>query len=149
MKGDLPEATYHGAIPPRPHSFHPWEIPETRLSAGEVKKAPCSLKARLAEAATLTERERIGDMVELPPHYARFKIEPIRFIIENDLNWFQGNIVKYFMRQDAKNGMEDVRKGIRYAMMWEQFLLGNYDWWRGFKHWPKPGWLPETWGVPT
>jgi hypothetical protein len=71
-----------------------------------------------------------GDNVTLPAHYARFKIEPIRFICENGLNFFQGNIVKYTVRHDAKNGVEDIRKAIRYATMYREYLLGNPDWWR-------------------
>ncbi len=70
------------------------------------------------------------DPVNLPKHYARFKVEPIRFICENGLNFFQGNIVKYICRHDAKNGLEDVRKAKRYLEMYEQFLLGNPDWWK-------------------
>lgn len=73
------------------------------------------------------------DMVNLPPHYARFKIEPIRFIAENKLDWFQGNIIKYVMRHDAKNGSEDIRKTIRYANMYLLFLQGDPDWWMAGK----------------
>jgi hypothetical protein len=71
-----------------------------------------------------------GDMVTLPNHYARFKIEPIRFIGENKLDWFQGNIVKYILRHDAKNGTEDIRKAIRYAEMYLVYLQGDPDWWK-------------------
>lgn len=70
------------------------------------------------------------DNVNLPVHYARYVIEPIRFICENKLDWFQGNTVKYTCRHDAKNGIEDIDKAIRYLQMYKQFLLGNPDWWR-------------------
>lgn len=73
------------------------------------------------------------DSVVLPKHYARFQIEPIHFIGENKLNFFQGNIVKYILRYDAKNGIEDVRKAGRYCRMFERFLLGDPDW-----HGPDP-----------
>jgi hypothetical protein len=74
------------------------------------------------------------DMVNLPAHYARFKIEPMRFIAENGLNWFQGNIIKYICRWDAKDGRQDLRKAARYLQMWQLFLDGNPDWWRASKH---------------
>lgn len=72
-----------------------------------------------------------GDMVNLPAHYARFKIEPIRFIVENGLNWFQGNIVKYGSRAQHKHAtpLEDISKIIRYAEMWFDFESGDPDWW--------------------
>ena len=89
----------------------------------------CAAVANLlgaAEAGQITE----ADAVNLPAHYARFKIEPIRFICENGLNFFQGNIVKYVIRSDAKNGLEDLRKAQRYLSMWIKFLEGNADWWK-------------------
>jgi hypothetical protein len=71
-----------------------------------------------------------GDNVHLPKHYARFKIEPISFICENGLNFFQGNVVKYVLRHDAKNGLEDIRKAKRYLEMYEKYLQGDKEWWR-------------------
>ncbi|WP_269929953.1 DUF3310 domain-containing protein [Aminobacter sp. HY435] len=81
----------------------------------------------------MTAKSRGVDMVNLPPHYARFKIEPIRFIGENKLDWFQGNIVKYVCRHDAKNGLEDIAKVIRYANMYDRYLRDDPDWWRAGK----------------
>lgn len=74
--------------------------------------------------------ERIKDNVVLPEHYARFKIEPIRFSIENNLNGFQFNIVKYILRHDAKNGIEDLKKAKRYLEMFIKFMEGDEDWWK-------------------
>lgn len=71
-----------------------------------------------------------ADMVVMPEHYARFKIEPIRFICENNLNFFQGNIIKYVLRHDAKNGLEDLKKARRYLDMFIKFVEGDADWWR-------------------
>lgn len=70
------------------------------------------------------------DAVTLPEHYARFAIEPIRFICENDLNFFQGNIVKYILRHDAKNGLEDLKKAQRYLTMFIRFIEQDPDWWK-------------------
>lgn len=71
-----------------------------------------------------------SDNVVLPHHYARFKIEPVRFICENGLNFFQANIIKYILRWDAKNGLEDLRKARRYLDMFIKFVEGDPDWWR-------------------
>jgi hypothetical protein len=72
----------------------------------------------------------ITDNVVLPAHYARFTIEPIRFICENNLNFFQANIVKYILRWDAKNGMEDLQKAKRYLNMFIKFVAKDPDWWK-------------------
>lgn len=89
-------------------------------------------KERILQANVLSalEADIERDMVNLPEHYARFKIEPIRFIGENGLNWWQGNILKYMLRYDAKNGMEDLLKAKRYMDMFIEHTKGNPDWWK-------------------
>lgn len=54
------------------------------------------------------------DVVNIPNHYALYKIEPITFIMENDLPFAEGNVVKYTMRHKYKNGVEDLQKAIKY-----------------------------------
>jgi hypothetical protein len=80
--------------------------------------------------AAIAEDPTLKDAVVLPEHYARFTIEPIRFICENNLNFFQGNILKYILRWDAKNGLEDLRKAERYLKMFIRFVEKDPDWWR-------------------
>lgn len=45
-----------------------------------------------------------------PQHYSKYKIEPITFILANDLDFAQGNIIKYVLRYKDKNGLEDLQK---------------------------------------
>jgi hypothetical protein len=70
------------------------------------------------------------DNINLPDHYARFKFEPVHFIGENKLDWFQGNIIKYVCRYDAKNGIEDLNKAKRYLEMYIKYLNNDPDWWK-------------------
>ena len=72
-----------------------------------------------------------GDEVNLPSHYARFKIEPIRFLVENfGPSILVGKIVKYSMRYDGKNGLQDIDKAIRCAQMLRAYVAGDSDWWQ-------------------
>ena len=64
-----------------------------------------------------SEQERKENEIDRPHHYARWKIEPVTFIQENRLPFCEGNVVKYICRHDAKNGLEDVKKALRYAQM--------------------------------
>lgn len=48
-------------------------------------------------------------------HYRRFPIQPIELIIETQLSFVQGNIVKYITRYPFKNGLGDLRKVVHYA----------------------------------
>jgi hypothetical protein len=102
------------------------------IEAGALKRQSMVEEQLSLNLATAVSRgvASPSDMVNLPNHYARFKIEPIRFIAENKLDWFQGNIVKYVLRHDAKNGTEDIRKAIRYSNMYLRYLMGDPDWWQ-------------------
>ena len=43
-----------------------------------------------------------NDVVDQPDHYARFKIEPITFIMKNEMEFWRGNIIKYGSRAGYK-----------------------------------------------
>ena len=49
-----------------------------------------------------------------PPHYARWDVEPISFIMRNNIGYAEGNVIKYVMRHDMKGGIKDIDKAIRY-----------------------------------
>lgn len=51
--------------------------------------------------------------MEIPKHY-QSKIEPIDFILANNLNFLEGNIIKYIARYKKKNGLEDLLKAKDY-----------------------------------
>lgn len=57
------------------------------------------------------------DQVFRPAHYAHFVIEPITFIMVNDIPFPEGNIIKYVCRWRYKNGIEDLEKARRYIDM--------------------------------
>lgn len=48
-------------------------------------------------------------------HYKQCKIQPVEYIHENSLDYFQGNVTKYITRHKNKNGADDVRKAIHYC----------------------------------
>lgn len=61
-----------------------------------------------------------------PGHYSRFKTQPIDFITESvGLGFIVGNVLKYTLRFDAKNGLEDVKKAQRYLEFLVNVLEGR------------------------
>lgn len=72
------------------------------------------------------------DAVNLPHHYAKHKIEPIRYNVENKFDGFQFNINKYTARAYDKHPTphEDIKKVLRYAEMWLKFVSKDPDWWK-------------------
>ena len=57
------------------------------------------------------------------PDYYKNGIEVYRFIESHNLNYAEGNIIKYIVRHKYKNGLEDLKKARRYL----DFLEEQYD----------------------
>lgn len=49
-----------------------------------------------------------------PAYYSRWKIQPLDFITQNNLDFLRGNIIKYIMRYDKKGGLDDLKKAKVY-----------------------------------
>tara|TARA_R110002126_G_scaffold162366_5_gene310289 strand:+ start:175 stop:408 length:234 start_codon:yes stop_codon:yes gene_type:complete len=47
-------------------------------------------------------------------HYKDMEIQPIDFIIKNNIGWCESNAIKYLCRWKYKNGVEDLRKAKHY-----------------------------------
>lgn len=57
--------------------------------------------------------------------YKSMKIEVVEFVFANNLDYFQGNIIKYVCRYKKKNGKEDLLKARHYLDMYIEFLYGT------------------------
>ena len=60
-------------------------------------------------------------------HYTSMKIQPLEFIMANDLDYIQGNIIKYACRHKNKNGAEDLRKVGHYARLGLEIQYGESE----------------------
>lgn len=60
-----------------------------------------------------TDRQVGGNHYNMP-------YQPIKFITENNLNFIQGNIVKYVSRYKNKNGLQDLEKALHYAELGQE-----------------------------
>lgn len=60
----------------------------------------------------MEEKRQVGG-----DHYEKCGIMPTTYIRANNLDFFEGNIVKYVTRHKDKNGAEDIKKVIHYAEM--------------------------------
>ena len=47
-------------------------------------------------------------------HYLKYKIQPIEFIIKNNIGFVEGNILKYILRFKEKGGVQDLLKAKHY-----------------------------------
>ena len=85
----------------------------------------------LAEQMANKEREKMQNIfnkttepTDKPntPHYNSKKIQPIEYIIANELDFCEGNVVKYITRYKEKNGLEDLLKAKDYL----ERIIKNY-----------------------
>lgn len=77
-----------------------------------------------------------GDLIHKPAHYARWKIEPITFIMRNGMEFWRASIIKYASRAGFKRyeGMDetqseivDLHKVMRYCEMRINHLEGKEE----------------------
>jgi len=54
------------------------------------------------------------DRQEGGSHYKSFTIQPIEFILKNDIPFIEGNIIKYVLRFKDKGGIADLEKAKHY-----------------------------------
>ena len=80
-------------------------IADTVKSVKGFKKTNIEKEARIA-----TDRQVGGD------HYKTCKIPPVDYIVENNLTFLEGNVVKYITRHRRKGeGARDIEKVIHYC----------------------------------
>ena len=50
-------------------------------------------------------------------HYKDLAIQPVEYIIANNLSYLQGSVIKYTTRYKSKGGVEDLKKAIHFLQM--------------------------------
>lgn len=103
------------------HMGRNWAL--TEFDCEEVFPAP---NEKLLDVInTDLKQDSVLDIQHGGSHYKDKKIQPIEYITANNLDFCQGNIVKYATRHKDKNGAEDVRKIIHYAQFILKFEYGE------------------------
>jgi hypothetical protein len=59
---------------------------------------------------TVLDKQEGGEHYQLP-------IQPVDYIVKNNLPYREGNVIKYVTRHQSKNGAEDIKKAIHYLEM--------------------------------
>jgi hypothetical protein len=58
-------------------------------------------------------------------HYKDMKIQPIEYVVANNMGYCEANIVKYITRHHLKGGAEDIDKVIHYAQLLKEMKYGS------------------------
>ena len=75
--------------------------------------------SKLTEESIVTNKQVGGE------HYKNMAIQPVDFIVKNNLSFLQGNAIKYICRYKNKNGVEDINKAIHYLEMIKEWEFGD------------------------
>ena len=79
----------------------------------ETVKSKGFTKTDLKKQALKATLKQVGGS-----HYKDCKIQPVEYIVGNDLTFLEGNIIKYITRHRRKGeGRKDIEKVIHYAEM--------------------------------
>lgn len=97
-----------------------WALTDT-----DCEEVPAPNEKLLDVINTDLKQDSVLDIQHGGSHYKDKKIQPIEYITANNLDFCQGNIVKYVTRHKDKNGAEDVRKIIHYAQFILKFEYGE------------------------
>jgi len=75
-----------------------------------------------------------NEIVKRPQHYAKWPVEPIVFIMQNSMEFWRGNVIKYVSRAGSKlydgqdkvqSEITDLKKAMRYCEMRINLLEGK------------------------
>lgn len=50
-------------------------------------------------------------------HYAKLEIQPVEYILKNNIPFVEGNVIKYVTRWRSKNGVEDLKKAVHFLQI--------------------------------
>lgn len=101
------------------HADSPFDIIAYKVLK-EAAKPTAVLDAQEAAAPTSAL-----DVQEGGSHYKSLAIQPVEYIQRNNLDYFQGNVIKYITRHKSKNGAEDVRKALHYCQLVLELQYGE------------------------
>jgi hypothetical protein len=78
----------------------------------EIKEHINTLKEELKPDGTSVWNKQHGGS-----HYQKYKIQPSKFVVENEILYPEGCAIKYIVRHRDKNGKEDILKAIHFLEM--------------------------------
>ena len=92
-----------------------------------IMDTPSTFKAetRMEVEEKLNDQWIGGSTNIRPKYYAKYPIDPWTFCIKNQLTLDVGSVIKYVVRHQDKNGVEDLNKAIKCIEMMKEHYYGE------------------------
>lgn len=71
----------------------------------------------------MPSKRKLQNNVEQQKHYTQFKIQPVEYIVTNNIGYAEGHIIKYVSRHKLKNKVEDIKKAKHFC----EILIRQYE----------------------
>lgn len=107
------------------------ESPETEIALNKIVELDKMIEdaAQAASDTIKSDSNTSETMTREAPHSNHYegKIEPIDLIDAQDLNFYEGNIIKYVVRHSRKDGLKDLEKALFYLKRLIKTTYGDQD----------------------
>ena len=91
-------------------------IIDDKVTLGDLKKIKEKIKIEEPYDAT-EDVESVWDKQHGGSHYQKYKIQPSKFVVENNLLYPEGCAIKYIVRHRDKGKKQDLLKAIHFIEM--------------------------------
>ena len=91
-------------------------IIDDKVTLGDLKKIKEKIKIEEPYDAT-EDVESVWDKQHGGSHYQKYKIQPSKFVVENELLYPEGCAIKYIIRHRDKGKKQDLLKAIHFIEM--------------------------------
>lgn len=99
-----------------------WELkPAGIINLHNATCPECNTKALTDQGSDIEIAKKVvqddNSALDVQPggsHYKDYETQPIEFITKNNIEFIEGNVIKYMCRHGRKNGKEDLEKAKHY-----------------------------------
>jgi hypothetical protein len=79
----------------------------------------------LLDSASTKDWDKASERQVGGAHYKEYAIQPIKFVVDNNLGFCEANAIKYICRHAVKGGVQDIDKAIHYLELLKEFKYDN------------------------
>jgi len=93
------------------HDYLKHKAPLNKIDENKMHSDEKQNQAKIIDTAAAAETAKSAlDVQEGGDHYKNMAIQPVQYIMANNIGFAEGNVIKYVSRWKNKNGVQDLKK---------------------------------------